>query len=105
MLQQALCTQYTNNNVVAIEFSKNRNPERSTSRILFRLITCAYIKARESRQRAVVRIQSALCEVACEEYSRGLKIAVSAYENRSVKKYCEVSNYYCIRGTSLNSGT
>ena len=55
-----------------------------------------YKRPRQSRQR-VVRIQSALSEVACEQNISGLKIAivkvygkvVSAYEKRSVKKYTE----------------
>ena len=60
---QALYTQYTNNNVVATEFSRRRKPES------------AYKRTRQSRQ-VVVRIQSALCEVACEQNNHGLNIAV-----------------------------
>ena len=56
----------TSNNEVAIEFSRKREHEHG----------CAYKNARQSRQQSV-RIQSALCEVACEENSRGLKIAVA----------------------------
>ena len=71
----ALCTQNTNNNVVAIEFSRRRKPESSTSKTFIRLITCAYKRTRQSRQ-LVVRIQSALCEVAYEQNNHGLNIAV-----------------------------
>ena len=35
--QQALCTQYTNNNVVAIEFSRRRKLEHSSSRTFITL--------------------------------------------------------------------
>ena len=36
--QQAMCTQYTNNNEVAIELSRKREHEHSTSRTFVRLI-------------------------------------------------------------------
>ena len=57
---------------------------------------CMYKRATHSRQR-VIRIQSALCKVACEQNSHGLKIAVvkicrvvfNEKENRSLKKYNE----------------
>ena len=88
---------YTNNNIVAIEFSIKRKLEYSTSRTFVRLFLQNYKRARQSRLQAV-RIQSALCEVACEGNSLGLKNAivkiyrtvVSAYENRSLKKYSEL---------------
>ena len=65
---------YINNNVVAKEFSRKLNSERSTSRTFIRLKTCAYKKARQNKLQSVVRILSALCEDACEQNSRGLKI-------------------------------
>ena len=58
----------TNNNVVAKEFSRMRNSKHSTSRNFIRLITCAYKKARQSKE-SVVRIQSPMCEVAYEKKS------------------------------------
>ena len=70
--QTEIRTQYTNKNEAAIEFSRRREHERSTSRTFVRLIVLDYKSARQSRQR-VVRILSALCEVACDENSRGLK--------------------------------
>ena len=71
----------TNNNVyiihrqVAMEFSRRREHERFTSRTFVTLFVLDYKRARQSRRR-VVRIQSVLCEVACEVNSRGLKIAI-----------------------------
>ena len=62
-----------------------------------------YKRARQSRQR-VVRIQSALCNVACEQNDCGLKIAIVkiAKDNEPTKHCCS----YCgVRGISLNSGT
>ena len=53
---------------------EKRKHELSTSRTLLRLFVLDYKKARQRRR--VVRIQSALCEVECEQNSRGLKIAV-----------------------------
>ena len=61
-----------------------------------RLFVLDVKKARQSRQR-VVRILSALCEVACEENCHGsetdiVKICqtvVGPYENRIVRKYSE----------------
>ena len=60
------------------------------------LSTCAYKKARQSRQQ-LVRIQTSLCEVACEQNSCSLKISIvkiyrtvaSALEDRSAKKFNE----------------
>ena len=77
---------YTNNNVVATEFSRRREHEPSTARTFVRLIMSDYKRIRQSR-RQVVRIQSNLCEVACEEKSHGLKIAV-------VKIYGTVAGTY-----------
>ena len=89
-----------NKNEVAIEFQRKRQHERSTSRTFVRLFVLDYKTARQSRRRAP-RIQSVLCEVVCEENSHGLKInvakvyrtVISAYENRSVKKYSNQINY------------
>ena len=67
---------YTNNNEVVIEFTNKRVHECSTSRTLDRLFVLVYKMATSSRRRVVVRIQSALCEVACEENTRALKITV-----------------------------
>ena len=71
-----MCTQYTNKNEVPIEFSRNREHERFTSRTFVRLFVLDYKKARQSRRWVVVKIPSALCEVACEQNSRGLKTAI-----------------------------
>ena len=68
MQSTALCSQYTNKNVVVIELSRRLSRKRPTSRTFIRLITCAY--KRQSRQE-VVRIQLALCEVECEQNSHG----------------------------------
>ena len=85
-------TKYTNNNKVAIELSSKREYKHFTSRTLVRLFVYDYKKTRQIRRRVVralekertrtiyfknfsqdkaedeqVRIQSALCEVACEK--------------------------------------
>ena len=73
--QEAMCTQYTNKNEVAIELLRKRKHECSTSRTFVRLFLLDYKRAKQSKRR-VVRIQSTLCEVTCEENSRGLTIAV-----------------------------
>ena len=84
----------------ALGSSKKRKHEPSTSRTCIRLFVLDYKRVRQRRRR-VVGIQSALCEVACEETNRGLDITivkvyqtvVSTYENRSVKEYRELSDY------------
>ena len=70
-----MCTQYTNKNEVAIELSRKREHERYTSKTFVRLFVFDYKRAKQSR-RLVVKVQSALCKVACEQKSHGLKIAV-----------------------------
>ena len=50
---------------VAIEFSRRLEHELSILRTFCKLKTCVYKRARQSGQESV-RIQSALCEVACE---------------------------------------
>ena len=57
-------TLYTKQNEIIIDFSRNREYKRSTSRMFVILIVLNYKKARQGRQRGVV-IQSALGEVAC----------------------------------------
>ena len=59
--------------MVAIEFSRRREHELSVLRTFVKLIMFDYKRARQSRRQSV-RIQSALCEVACEKNSCGLKI-------------------------------
>ena len=66
--QATMCTQYMNKNQVAIVLEKARTPT------LVRLIMFDNKRARKTGNE--LRIQSALCEVACEEYSRGLKIVI-----------------------------
>ena len=76
--QATMCTENTNKNRVTIAFSKIRKHERSTSKTFVIRILLDYKnfkRARQSRRR-VVRIQSALREVACAQNSRGLKITV-----------------------------
>ena len=73
--QITMCTQYTNNNVVLLEFSRKREHKPSPSIMFVRLFVLAYKRARESKRQSV-RNQSALCEVAYEDNSQGLKIAV-----------------------------
>ena len=72
---QQECTLYTNKNEIAVEFSKSRELEHFTSTTFVILIVLEYKRARQSRLQSV-RVQSALCEVACEQNSRVLKIAV-----------------------------
>ena len=80
--------------VVAIVFSRRRERECSASRTFVRLIVLNYKRARQSRLKTVVRIQSALCEVACKENSNSLKVVVvkinrtivSVYACRSVRR-------------------
>ena len=81
-----MCTQYTNKNEVAIDFSRRREHERSTSRRFVRLIVLGYKRARQSRQ-LVVRIQLALCEVACKENNRGLKKSFVSTLDRITNKH------------------
>ena len=57
---------------VAIEFSRRREQEPSASRTFVRPIVLDNKRARQSRGQ-LVRIQSVLCEVACEQNGRGLK--------------------------------
>ena len=52
-----------------------REHKPSTIRTSVRAIVSHYKRVGQSR-RQVVKIQSALCEVACEQNSHGLKIAV-----------------------------
>ena len=61
--QATMCTQYANKNEVAIEFLRRQEHEHSTSITFVALILLDYKRARQSR-RVVVKIQSALCEVA-----------------------------------------
>ena len=68
-------TLYTNKNEVTVEFSRSWEQERSTLRTFVILIVLNYKRAKQSKRR-VVRIQSALCEVACEQNSYGLKIFI-----------------------------
>ena len=58
---QQECTLYTNKNEVAIEFSRRREHERSTSKTFVIQIVLDYKRARQSRRDLVV-IQSVLCE-------------------------------------------
>ena len=82
-VQITQATRCTNNNAYTIhkqKLSRNRvlekaRNERSTSRTFVGLIVLDYRRATQSRQR-VVRHQSALCEVSCEQNSRNMKIAV-----------------------------
>ena len=67
--QTIMCAKCTSNNIVAIEFSRRREHEPSTLRTFVRLFLLDYKRAKQSRQPAV-RLQSVLCEVACEENSR-----------------------------------
>ena len=87
---EALFKQYTNNNVVIIDFSSRG--ERFTLR------SHTFIKRQGKAGNKFLRIQSALCEDALrEENGRRLNIVVvkiyrrvvSTEENRSVKKYNE----------------
>ena len=64
-----------NNYEVAIEFSRKPEHKHSTLRTFCRLQTGAYKTARQSSQQSV-RIQSTLCEFACKQNSRGLKIDI-----------------------------
>ena len=59
---------YTNKNEVAIEIS--RKPERERSLACF----CWTIKEQDKAKQRVVRIQSVLCEVVCEQNNRGLNL-------------------------------
>ena len=49
--QATMCTQYTTNNAVALDFSREREHEPSTSRTFVRLFALDYKGARQSRQR------------------------------------------------------
>ena len=60
--QQAL---YTNNDVVSLEFSTSTN--------FIKLIVWAYKNVKRQYNQRIVRIQSGLCTVACEEISYGLR--------------------------------
>ena len=75
--QTTMCTLHSMqiNNVVMMAFSVRLEHSRSTLRTFVRLFVLNNKRARQSR-RQIVRIQSNLCEVWCEENSRGLKIAV-----------------------------
>ena len=58
-------------------------------------------RARQSRQR-VVRIQSALCEVACELNRRGLKMTVVKFNRTVISVYASkhvrrIANSFVIR--------
>ena len=64
---------YKKKNEVAIEFSRRRVHVRSTSRMTVIRIVLDYKRATQNRRESVVRIQLALCEVASELNSRGLK--------------------------------
>ena len=88
--------------VAPIEFWRRRELELSASRTLVRLIVFDYKRARQCRRQSV-RIQSALCEVACEENSRGLKIAVGKIDRTVVSVYTNRS--LLLYDTSLSSGT
>ena len=76
-----MCTQHTLTNTastiqaVQVVVIKFREHEHSASRMFVILIVLDYKMARQ-RKRQSVRIQSALCEVACEQNSCGLKIAI-----------------------------
>ena len=72
--------------MVAIEFSRRRKHESSASGTFVRLIVLNYKSVRQIRRQSV-RIQSALCEVACEENSRGSKIAVVKIDRTVVSVY------------------
>ena len=63
-----------NTQAVVIKISRRQECEPSTLRTFGRLKVCAYKKPRQSGQQSV-RIQSALCEVAFEENSCGLKVS------------------------------
>ena len=65
--QTTLCAEYTSNNVVA---KKSREGKNRNLVLQKRSLDC------QCWESVVVRIQSALCEVACEQNSSGLKIAV-----------------------------
>ena len=82
--RQAMWTKFANNNAVAVEFSRKREHQYFISRTFVRLIVLNYKRARQDRRQSV-RMQSTLCEVACEENSCGLKIFfVKSY--RTVKQ-------------------
>ena len=91
---------YTNNSVVALEFSRRGEHKTSTSRTFVRLIVLDYKRARQSTRQAE-RIQSALCE----ENNSDLKIAVvkidrifvCVYASRSVRR---IANSFVIRITN-----
>ena len=94
--QEAMCTQYKNKNKVAIEFSRKQELEHSFSRTFVRLFVQNYKWIRRSRRRGAVRIQSALCEVACKENSCGLKISVaSKTANRCMRRI--TNKCYCLQ--------
>ena len=72
-----------NKNVVAIEFSRRREQEPSASRTFVRLNVLDYKK--QSRRNSI-RIQSALCEVACFKIFVASRIASSCVRRISNKQ-------------------
>ena len=74
MQQEAMCTQYTNKYEVTMDLIKKAK-KKFTSITFVRLFAMRYKRARQYRRR-VVKIQSTLCEVACEQNSCGFKISV-----------------------------
>ena len=96
-----MCIQYTSNTVHTQQCvhnihtnlkSQGTSGEGENANVLLQEWLIAFDYKRQNRRR-VVKIQSALCEVACAQNSRCLKIAVvkiyqkvvSASENRNVK--------------------
>ena len=73
--QTTMCAECTSNDVLLDEFSKWREQEIFTSRTFLRQFVLDYKRVKQSSQREVI-IQSALCEVACEQNSHSLKTVV-----------------------------
>ena len=75
---------------VAIEFSRSLEHELSILRTFCKLKMCVYKRARQSGQESV-RIQSALCKVACDQNGCGCK--------QNSELLCRTSScykFYCI---------